>query len=52
MFVVATRKMSNGKGKDRSNFKNVNRYLALAFMQATKLATSWKPKFKLVYQKE
>jgi len=49
---VSTQKISNGKRKGRGNRKNGNRYLALAYMQASHLASIWEPQIKRFYQKK
>ncbi len=49
---VNTQKISNGKSKGRGNRKNGNRYLGLAYMQASHLAAIWEPKIKRFYQKK
>lgn len=49
---VNTQKISNGKRKGRGNRKNGNRYLALAYMQASHLAAIWEPQIKRFYQKK
>jgi transposase len=44
------RKLSNGKYKGQGNRKNVNRYLAWAFMAASHFSTLWEPVIKRFYQ--
>lgn len=49
---VPSDKISNGKSKGKGNTKNGNRYLAMAFVEATHYVTISEPRIKRYYQRK